>query len=62
MNYYVLEMLIRQHIEEVERMSRLAWMFDVARAETKDLPAVSTRRPFVRLPVGQLLRDQLTQR
>jgi hypothetical protein len=33
MNYYVLETLIRERMEEVERRSRLAWMFEAARAD-----------------------------
>jgi hypothetical protein len=32
MNYYLLEVLIRERMEEVQRLSRLAWMFDAARA------------------------------
>jgi hypothetical protein len=46
MNYYVSETLIRERIEEVERRSGLAWMFDIARAEINDSSrAVSARRP-----------------
>ena len=63
MNYYVLETLIRERMEEVERRSRLAWMFEVARAEGNDSSrAVSDRRPFRHQPVGQLFRDVLTRR
>ena len=63
MNYYVLETLIRQHMEEVERLSRLAWIFDAARADIDNSSrAVSARRHFVWRPVGRLFRDQLTRR
>ena len=63
MNYYVLETLIRERMEDVERRSRLAWMFDVARAEINDSSrAVSARRRFLWLPVGRLFCDQLTRR
>lgn len=33
MNYYMFETLIRERMEEVERRSRLAWMFEAARAD-----------------------------
>lgn len=49
-------------MEEVERRSRLAWMFDVARAVNEPSRAASARRRFVWLPVGQLFRDRLTRR
>jgi hypothetical protein len=63
MNYYVLETLIRERMEEVERLSRLAWMFDAARADIDDSArAVSAPHRFVWLPVGHLFRDQLTRR
>ena len=63
MNYYVLETLIRERMEDVERRSRLAWMFDAARADVgKSARAVAARRRFVWLPVGQLFRYQLTRR
>jgi hypothetical protein len=63
MNYYLLEMLIRERIEEVERLSRLAWMFDSARADIDNSSrAVGARRRFVWRPVGRLFRDQLTRR
>jgi hypothetical protein len=63
MNYYELETLIRERMEEVERRSRLAWMFDAARADIGNpVRAVSARRRFVWLPVGQLFRDQLRRR
>ena len=63
MNYYVLETLIRERMEEVERRSRLAWMFEAARADIGNpARAVSARRRFVWLPVGHLFRDQLTRR
>ena len=53
MNYYVLEMLIRQRMEEIERVSRMAWMFNSARADIDESSrAVSARRRFVRLPIG----------
>ena len=63
MNYYVLETLIRERMEEVERRSRLAWMFDAARADIgNSARAVAARRRFVWRPVGQRFRDQLTRR
>lgn len=62
MNYYELETLIRERMEEVERRSRLAWMFDVARAVNDPSRAASARRRFIWLPVGQLFRDRLTRR
>ena len=63
MNYYVLETLIRERMEEVERRSRLAWMFDAARADIDNSTrAVSARRHFARRPVGQLFRDHLRRR
>jgi hypothetical protein len=63
MNYYLLETLIRERMEEVERLSRLAWMFDAARANTdKSSRAASARRRFVWRPVGRLFCDQLTRR
>jgi len=63
MNYYVLETLIRQHMEEVERLSRLAWIFDAARADIDNSSrAISARRRFVWRPVGGLFRGQLTRR
>jgi hypothetical protein len=47
MNYYLLEMLIRERMEEVERRSRLAWMFEATRADVNDSSrAVSARRRF----------------
>jgi hypothetical protein len=53
MSYYVLETLIRERMEDVERRSRMAWMFNSARADIDESsPAVSARRPFVRLPIG----------
>ena len=63
MNYFLLETLIRERMEEVERLSRLAWMFHAARANIDDSSrAVSARRRFVRQPVGQLFLGQLTRR
>ena len=63
MNYNLLETLIRERMEEVERLSRLAWMFDAARANIDDSSRpVSARRRFVWRPVGGLFRDQLTRR
>ena len=62
MNYFLLETLIRERMEEVERLSRLAWMFNAARANFNSSRAVSARRPFVRQPVGQLLRGRLLRR
>jgi len=53
MNYYVLETLMRQHMEEVERLSRMAWMFNSARADIDESSrAVGARHHFVRLPIG----------
>jgi hypothetical protein len=63
MNYYVLETLTRQRMEEVERRSRLAWMLDAARANIDNSSrAVGARRRFVWRPVGRLFCDQLTRR
>jgi len=63
MNYYLLETLIRERIEAVERLSRLAWVFGAARANIDNSPrSVSARRRFVWRPVGRLFRDQLTRR
>ena len=62
MNYYLLETLIRERMEEVERLSRLAWMFNAARANFNSSRAVSARRRFVWRPAGRLFRDRLTRR
>ena len=63
MNYYLLETLIRERMQEVERLSRLAWMFDAARADIDNSSrAISARRRFVWRPVGRLVRHQLTRR
>jgi hypothetical protein len=63
MNYYVLERLIRERMEEVERRSRLAWMFDAARADIDNSSrAASARRRFVWRPVGRLFGDHLMRR
>ena len=63
MNYNLLETLIRERMEEVERRSRWAWMLAAARANIDDSSrALSARRRFVRQPVGQLFLGQLTRR
>jgi len=63
MNYYQLETMMRERMAEVERLSRLAWMFDSPRADIDNSSrAVSARRRFVWRPVGGLFRGQLTRR
>jgi len=63
MNYYLLETLIRERMEEVERLSRLAWMFEAARENIDNSSrSISARRRFVWRPVGRLFCDQLKRR
>ena len=63
MNYYQLETMMRERMAEVERLSRLAWMFDSPRADIDNSSrAAGARRRFDWRPVGRSFRAHLTRR